>query len=130
MNFIFKKKYKFLIKKNYDLNYKFTTNKQKQIIKDLDAHGINFMFNSNTNKNDIILVNKKGNHVLENLQGKNDFIKERYNLFEDLYLKKLETEVDAYDSIILFIYLQEIQFLREYRIYVSEQNVNEMHLEF
>jgi hypothetical protein len=51
-------------------------------------------------------------------------------LFQDLYIEYVKTSVKAYDAIVLHIYLLEILCLRQNRVYVAEENVNQLNLEY
>lgn len=51
-------------------------------------------------------------------------------LFQDLYIEYVKTSVKAYDAIVLYIYLLEILCLRQNRVYVAEENVNQLNLEY
>jgi len=55
---------------------------------------------------------------------------EEYKQFEKLYLEYVKISVKSYDIIILYIYLLEALCLRQNRVYVSEENVNHLNLEF
>ena len=50
--------------------------------------------------------------------------------FEKLYIEYIKTNVKSYDAIMLYIYLLEILCLRQNRVYVAEENVNQLNLEF
>lgn len=51
-------------------------------------------------------------------------------LFQELYINYIKTSVKAYDAIILYIYLIEILCLRQNRVYVAEENVNQLNFEY
>ena len=48
---------------------------------------------------------------------------------EQAYISTLKSSVNAYDGLILYIYLLEIICLRQHKLYVAEENVNHLHFE-
>ena len=51
-------------------------------------------------------------------------------LFEKTYLNYVRLNVKAYDAIILYTYLLEILCIRHNRVYIAEENVNQLNLEY
>ena len=48
---------------------------------------------------------------------------------ESKYIDLTITEIDAYEHISLYIYLLELQCLRQHSLYVSEENINQIYIE-
>ena len=48
---------------------------------------------------------------------------------EQAYISTLKSSVNAYDGLILYIYILEIMCLRQHKLYVAEENVNHLHFE-
>ena len=97
----------------------------------IQADGIKASYDSSTKKFDWYLVKEDGTRCIP------PFTKEKkpLNYTEDenqerLYISSMKAQVNAYDAIILYIYLLEIVCLRQNRVYVAEENVNQLNLEF
>jgi hypothetical protein len=72
-----------------------------------------FMNNTNTN------INTNVNNTNNNNLGQ-----------EKEYIELIQSQSDAYDCVILYIYLLEIQCLRQSKLYVAEENTNQLNIEF
>ena len=114
-----------------NLNDKFSTDEQNEILDSLKITGIRANLATNktdTNKTD---TNKKIKWYLVKSDGKKpDKENLEQAMFEPLYIEYVKSNVKSYDAIILYVYLLEILCLRQNRVYVAEENVNQLNLEF
>lgn len=107
-----------------ELNKRYTLEEQNTLIKSIGSEGIRATYDKKTNELKWFLVKQDGTKAINT---------ETQNLvdesFQDLYINYIKTSVKAYDAIILYIYLLEILCLRQNRVYVAEENVNQLNLE-
>jgi len=96
----------------------------------IQADGVKASYNSLTKKFDWYLVKEDGTRCIPPFTDEKKPLKytEDENQ-ERLYIASMKTQVNAYDAIILYIYLLEIVCLRQNRVYVAEENVNQLNLE-
>jgi len=107
-------------KSNKILNKNFNIEKQQEILKSTETVGIK---TNKTSKYGWVLVKDDGTNSIK----RKDKEKQR---FEELYLKYAKTSVEAYDAIILYVYMLEIRCLIQNRVYVSEANINHINVDF
>jgi len=109
-----------------DLNNKFTVEQQNNILKQIEAKGIM------AKKNKSIAPYEQYVWYLVKSDGSNaiDTKNSKHVKFEKLYIAYIKQSVKAYDAIILYIYLLEILCSRQIRVYVEEENTNQLNLEF
>ena len=135
------------------LNVNFTNEEQDNILKSINYEGIRASVDKKSNNIDWFLVNNDGSRAIKHVKSRpektfdelfiehirtNKSLKELYSentksneeLFEDLYINYIKTSVKAYDAIILYIYLLEVLCLRQNRVYVAEENINQLNLEY
>ena len=67
---------------------------------------------------------------VELLEQKLDEVHIEDELFEKTYLNYVRLNVKSYDAIILYTYLLEILCIRHNRVYIAEENVNQLNLEY
>jgi len=136
-----------------NLNDNFTLEEQNNYLQQMNIGGVKATINKSTNKLIWHLVKEDGTRVINPIKKTPDktfedlsmekiktnktfkqlfkeYNKSDEELFEILYLQYIKTSVKAYDAIILYIYLLEILCLRQNRVYVAEENVNQLNLEF
>ena len=105
---------------------------QTEITNRIQADGIKASYNSLTKKFDFYLVKEDGTRCISPVTNEKNPVKPVNPLndenYESLYISSMKTEVNAYDAIILYIYLLEILCLRQNRVYVAEENVNQLNL--
>jgi hypothetical protein len=108
------------------LNKSYPLNKQNDILKEIEAEGI-----MAEQKKSIYPYDQYTWHLVKN-DGSNAIDTKNPNqvYFEKVYIGYVRSSVKAYDAIILYIYLLEILCLRQTRVYVAEENVNQLNLEF
>lgn len=96
----------------------------------IKADGVKASYNKLTKKFDWYLVKEDGTRCIPPFTDEKKPLKytEDENQ-ERLYIASMKTQVNAYDAIILYIYLLEIVCLRQNRVYVAEENVNQLNLE-
>lgn len=107
------------------LNNQYTLKEQTDLLNKINAKGIKATFDKDTKSLKWYLVKEDGTRALELI--KKNLSEER---FEKMYLEYTKSSVKAYDAIILYIYLLEILCLRQNRVYVAEENVNKLNLEY
>ena len=107
------------------LNESYTNEEQNKFLKEIDAKGVDFTFDKQSQSVKWNLVKEDGTRA--NDMYKKTSIDEK---FEVLYLDYVKSSVKSYDAIILYIYLLEILCLRQTRVYVAEENVNQLNLEY
>jgi len=107
------------------LNESYSIEEQNKFLKEIDAKGVDFTFDKQSQSVKWNLVKEDGTRA--NDMYKKTSIDEK---FEDLYLDYVKSSVKSYDAIILYIYLLEILCLRQTRVYVAEENVNQLNLEY
>ena len=112
---------------NYMNNYNTTYDKkvQKDFLNILKVDGVKATRNATNNTFDWFLVQKDGTRCLE----KDNALKTQYSGQETLYVSLLESKIQSFDAIMLYINLLEILCLRQYHVYISEQNLNQFNLE-
>jgi hypothetical protein len=97
----------------------------------IQADGVKASYNSLTKKFDWYLVKEDGTRCIPPFtDGKKPLKYTEDENQERLYISSMKTQVNAYDAIILYIYLLEIVCLRQNRVYVAEENVNQLNLEY
>ena len=101
--------------KDYDVE------QQKSLLKELGVEGIQSDYDKSLKQFNWFLVKDDGARAVVN---------KTHKPFEQLYLDYIKKSVKAYDAIILYIYLLEIFCLRQNRVYVAEENVNQINLEY
>ena len=103
------------------LNKSYTNEEQIKFLKDIDAKGVDFTFDKQTQSVKWNLVKQDGTKAVTPSSDEH---------FEELYLDYVKSSVKSYDAIILYVYLLEILCLRQTRVYIAEENVNQLNLEF
>jgi hypothetical protein len=112
----------------------FPGQQQQDFIDRIKADGLRSSFNNLTKKFDWFLVKEDGQRCIESdklVPNK----KKPLKLMEDemqekLYISYIKSQVQAYDAVVLYIHLLEVVCLRQNRVYVAEENVNQLNLEF
>jgi hypothetical protein len=108
------------------LNKVYTLDEQTNILKEIVSEGIMAEEKISTDPYDKYVWHLVKNDGSKAIDVKNsDQVK-----FEKLYIGYIRSSVKAYDAIILYIYLLEIVCLRQTRVYVAEENVNQLNLEY
>jgi hypothetical protein len=103
------------------LNTNFDEKSQEKFINDADISGLKPVYNKD--KVEWKLIKSDGTFVSQ--------INKPYSkVFEDIYIKYLRSLTKSYESIILYIYLLEILCSRNYKIYLCEENINFINLEY
>jgi hypothetical protein len=105
------------------LNSEYTLVQQNDYLKEIDAKGVRATY-------DKLLKQFKWHLVKDDGTSSIDETNKKYKLFEELYVNYIKTSVKSYDAIILYVYLLEILCLRQNRVYVAEENVNQLNLEY
>lgn len=108
------------------LNNAYTLEQQNNILKQIEAEGIMAEKRKSIYPYDQYvwhLVKSDGLNAIDT--NNSDNVK-----FEKLYISYIRSSVNAYDAIILYIYLLEILCSRQIRVYVAEENTNQLNLEF
>jgi len=105
-----------------DYNSKYTTIQQDELLK--NSSGLRASFNKSNNTLNWFLVDESGNKIYDENTDK--------KLLEqqDNYIKLMKIKSDTYDCITLYIYLLEIQCLRQGKVYVAEENINQLNIEY
>ena len=119
-----------LIRTNsYITNYNNTYDKKTQddFLNILKVDGVKANHNTTDNTFDWFLVKKDGTRCLP--EDKSNTLTKQYINQEKLYVSLLESKIQSFDSIMLYINLLEIICLRQYHVYISEQNLNQFNLE-
>ena len=108
--------------------------KLSKLIDRIKADGLKATFNNSTKKFDWFLVKEDEQRciVADKLVSNK---KKTLKLMEDemqekLYISYIKSQVQAYDVVVLYIHLLEVVCLRQNRLYVAEENVNQLNLEF
>jgi hypothetical protein len=99
---------------------KYPLDEQNNYLKEIGAEGIRATYDRSSDKLTWFLVKNDGTRAIDN----------KNNSFEELYVNYIGTSVKAYDAIILYIYLLEILCLRQNRVYVAEENVGQLNIEY
>lgn len=102
---------------------------QKDFFNRHRVEGVKATYDSTKKKVIWHLVDEDGNNILEKKK-KPSFKEIQDEIFEQIYIKYMKTNVKAYDAVMLYIYLLEIMCMRQNRIYIAEENVNQLNLEF
>jgi hypothetical protein len=105
-----------------NLNNNFSIEQQNNILENVEAEGIKSSFNKSIQQLTWYLVKGDGTKAIKKTQDS--------EIFEPLYIEYVKLSVKAYDAVILYIYLLEILCLRQNRVYVAEENVTQLKLEF
>ena len=118
---------------NYNSYY---TEKQKTTFTaKIQAEGIKASYDSKQKRIYWHLVKKDGTRCIEPVAKTTKNKKLMAEIVEDeihekIMISSIKSQVHAYDAIVLYIYLLEVVCLRQNRVYVSEENVNQLNLEF
>jgi hypothetical protein len=102
-------------------------------IKNINSFGVKAEYNKLTQKVDWYLVKKDGSRYIEPVKkwtSRTDYDNSVNAELEKLYISSIKSQSKSYDAIMLYIYLLEVTCLRQNRVYVSEENVNQLNLEF
>ena len=127
-----------------ELNSTYTLEEQNTFLTQTGATGLRPTWNEETKKVEWFLTKDDGTALIGEKTEKPNPKKEKKSWFnksnkqqeqekksfEELYIEYIKTSVKAYDAIILYIYLLEIRCLRQNRVYVAEENVNQLNLEY
>ena len=122
-------------------NKAFPEAQQREFINRIKAYGIRSSYNKKSKAFDWFLVKEDGSKCIEHNQLDTDNSSQQLNqkksfrLMEDemherLYISSVKSQVQAYDAVVIYIYLLEVVCLRQNRTYVAEENVNQLNLEF
>jgi hypothetical protein len=104
-------------------NNEFPLEQQNKLLLQIEAEGIMAILDRKTKQFTWKLVKNNGANAI-NTKSTTE------KKFEQMYINYIKTSVKAYDAIILYIYLLEVLYLRQLRVYVAEENVNQLNLEF
>ena len=107
-----------------NLNNSFTLIQQNNYLKLLNIEGVQASFDKQNKQFIWYLVKDDGTKAISSANDSKE------KSFEKLYIEYIKTNVKSYDAIMLYIYLLEILCLRQNRVYVAEENVNQLNLEF
>jgi hypothetical protein len=118
--------------KNY--NRAFPGQQQQEFIDRIKADGLKSSYNKFSKTVNWFLVKEDGSRCIEPFKQVSKE-KKPFKLMEDemqerIYISSIKSQVQAYDAIVLYIYLLEVVCLRQNRVYVAEENVNQLNLEF
>jgi hypothetical protein len=105
------------------LNDNYSLEQQNDMLKKMKVEGIRATIDKQTKELKWFLVKDDGTNAM-NPKILTD------KQFEEQYIEYIKTSVKAYDAITLYIYLLEIMCLRQNRVYVAEENVNQLNLEY
>ena len=112
-------------------NSTFPEPEQSDFLKRTQSEGIKASYNDKSKKINWYLVKKDGSKAINKDVNLLDKSKIGINeLQENIYISSLKSQVKAYDAIVLYMYLLEIVCLRQNRVYVAEENVSQLNLEF
>ena len=117
-----------LIRTNdYITNYNNTydTQVQTDFLNILKVDGVKANYKASDKTFDWFLVQKDGTRCLE----KDNALTKQYGGQEKLYVSLLESKIQSFDAVMLYITLLEILCLRQYHVYIAEQNLNQFKLE-
>jgi len=120
-------------------NTSYTEKEQLEFINNNKIIGVRA--EKNNNKLNWFVVDKEGNKIFKNINNKNilnsKIINSKKNntinsnlIQQEKYIKLLQSQTDAYDCVILYIYLLEIQCLRQSKLYTAEENINQLNIEY
>jgi hypothetical protein len=104
------------------LNYDFSVKEQRDIIQEIGASGIKSTDKKQGAK--WYLVDNSGNRLIHETKN------QKYAKFEELYIEYNKLTIKSYDAFILYIYLLEIQCLREIKVNIAEQNIFQLNIDF
>lgn len=119
-------------------NKTFPEPQQQEFITRIKADGLKASYNKLSKSVNWYLVKEDGSRCIKSI---NEVSKEMFNekkpfkLMEDemherILISSIKSQVHAYDAVVLYIYLLEVVCLRQNRVYVAEENVNQLNLEF
>jgi hypothetical protein len=103
-------------------NSKYNDSEQNELIK--NGSGLRASYDKSKNKLNWFLVDICGNKIY------NDKTKKIILEQQQQYIKLVQSNSDSYDSIVLYIYLMEIQCLRQSKVYIAEENINQLNIEY
>lgn len=116
---------------NNKYNNAFPEEEQLNFLSRINADGISSTFDKTTKRINWYLVKEDGSKCIQPItNGKKPFKLMEDEMKERLYISSIKSQVNAYDAIILYIYLLEINCLRQNKVYVAEENVNQLNLEY
>ena len=104
----------------YNTNY--TTQQQEDFINSNKIVGVRS--EKNTNILNWFTVNQNGEKVFTNTNANTNMLDQ-----ETKYIQLIESQTKSYDCVILYIYLLEIQCLRQSKLYIAEENINQLNIE-
>jgi hypothetical protein len=104
------------------LNTDFSVQKQRDIIQEIGASGIKSTDKKQGAK--WYLVDNSGNRLIHETKN------QKYAKFEELYIEYNKLTIKSYDAFILYIYLLEIQCLREIKVNIAEKNIFQLNIDF
>ena len=115
-------------------NQTFPGLQQQEFINRIKADGLKASYNKLSKTVNWFLVKEDGTRCIEPFKQVSRE-KKPFKLMEDemqerIYISSIKSQVQAYDAIVLYIYLLEVVCLRQNRVYVAEENVNQLNLEF
>ena len=117
-------------------NYKSYYSEQQQtaFTEKMQSDGIRASYDSKQKRVNWYLVKNDGTRCIEPVikTSKNTTISRENienEIQEKIYISSIKSQVHAYDAIVLYIHLLEVVCLRQNRVYVSEENVNQLNLE-
>ncbi len=113
-------------------NKAFPEAQQREFINRIKAYGIRSSYNKKSKAFDWFLVKEDGSKCIEHNQLDTDNSSQQLNqkkpfrLMEDemherLYISSVKSQVQAYDAVVIYIYLLEVVCLRQNRTYVAEE---------
>ena len=102
-------------------------------IKNINSIGLKAEYNKLSQTVDWYLVKEDGSRYVKPIKkwsSRADYENSVDAALEKLYISSFKSQVKSYDAIILYIYLLEVTCLRQNRVYVAEENVNQLNIEF
>jgi hypothetical protein len=115
-------------------NKLYSKEEQDEFLEKKQVDGVRANYNKKTKRLNWFLVKSDGARCIapfkEIYKQKKPLSLIKDEIQERKYISLLKTQVNSYDSIILYIYLLEINCLRQNRILIAEENVNQLNLEY
>ena len=122
--------------KSFLNNYNTLYNEQQQLdfLERNEVTGLAATYSKKDKQFNWMLVRKDGKRAVNEAEGNKKYLLTPYNINDDkkqekTYIDLIKAEADSYDCIMLYIYLLEIQCLRQNNLYTAEENVNQLNVE-
>jgi len=119
-------------KTSQNYNSYYSEEQQRAFTEKMHAEGIRASYESTQKRVKWHLVKKDGTKCIEPVTKKSKLTPEivEDEIHEKIMISSIKSQVHAYDAIVLYIYLLEVVCLRQNRVYVAEENVNQLNIEF